>query len=554
MLNAVGEATVSQPEPLLAVLPDRRYEGKHRDSNNMYTLDLGGKFFNEAEACCSADQRVHGKPEHHHGYPDGEDGDGRERHKYEGFEGDQQRHAPTLTSTGDCVDGIGDIPTDSAHGLHEVPELLPEISGITDPLRPGNRHARDMPRYCFAAKTWSLVVAALLMAAALRAVPARAQTQDRVMFALGDSYSSGEGAKSFQPGTNVAGVNECRRADSAYPVLVSARAKLQLRFVACSGATTKHVITAGQHLFSPPELFGGARQIDAISAAAARDVITIGIGGNDAGFGKVVQTCLRSDCSAQQARWLEGLVDVQVRLTETYRRVRQQTAATVFAITYPNPLGPKNCVIGFNRSEWEFLRVQFIPKLNTAVRQAARDAGVNLIDLERSYEGFRVCEVSFKSAALNVIAVSKTPGGTKVGDYLHNSFHPNARGHKLAASVVFEAVSRTSGNPPPAIADPPPTIPGSVPVVTLPTIAGPEVFNCDRIPDFVLTDTTRSANYVITDAGTFAFACIIRSTGERKETRSTDLGQLAIQIAPGELVAVRYWDNTDRWNQLTIQG
>ena len=200
----------------------------------------------------------------------------------------------------------------------------------------------------------------------------------------------------------------------------------------------------------------------------------------------------------------------------------------------------------------DFLRLQFIPQLNVAIRQAARDTGVNLIDIESSYDGFRVCEVSFKAAALNVIAVSKTPNGTTVGNYLHNSFHPNSRGHKLASTVVFEAVTRTSGNPAPTVTPPPNSIPATIPEPqSVPDLAL-QLFDCATQPDFVLTDTATKPDYVVSDANPSSLACILRNSGVPSETRANAIGQLPVQVAKGEQVEIRYLDNTGRWNQLTV--
>ncbi len=401
--------------------------------------------------------------------------------------------------------------------------------------------------------------------------PSTAAEPRRALFALGDSYSSGEGAKQFLPGTNTIGTNECRRAETAYPVLVAKRASLDLKFAACSGATTKNVLTVGQEPDSPPTIYGAEPQISILASATKDDIVTIGIGGNDAGFAKIVQTCLQSNCSAKQAKWLSDISTVQIRLTETYRAIRNRAAATIFAVTYPNPLGTKNCVLGLSRDEWDFLRLRFIPSLNVAVRAAARDAGVNLIDLETSYEGFRLCEVKTSAAALNIISVSLTSSGTSVGDFLHNSFHPNARGHLLASRVVFDAITLTTGNPPPATpppesvppAPPPPaTIPSdSVPVSATPLppdnpAAGAPVepiSGCGGATDFVFVDFATRPVYVIGDAEPSSQACITRRGGDPTPTTVNAKGQLDVPIAKGETVVIEYLDNTGHPTQLTLK-
>src|SRR5690349_5107147 len=96
-------------------------------------------------------------------------------------------------------------------------------------------------------------LAALAAAAStLTAVPAAAATATPVYVALGDSYSSGEGACQpvtlaqcrYLAGTNTAS-DKCHRSHNAYPVRESARLPKGWRtlFVACSGAEASNVLT-----------------------------------------------------------------------------------------------------------------------------------------------------------------------------------------------------------------------------------------------------------------------------------------------------------------------
>jgi hypothetical protein len=65
---------------------------------------------------------------------------------------------------------------------------------------------------------------------------------------LGDSYSAGDGAGNYLPGTDVAG-NHCLRSRQAYAPLLDTTGTLgSLTFVACSGATTSDLLAANhQH-------------------------------------------------------------------------------------------------------------------------------------------------------------------------------------------------------------------------------------------------------------------------------------------------------------------
>ncbi|MEV1292739.1 SGNH/GDSL hydrolase family protein [Pseudonocardia sp. NPDC049635] len=79
------------------------------------------------------------------------------------------------------------------------------------------------------------------------------------------------------------GGNNCHRSAHAYPVrlhnlLADTPQRWQLKFVACSGATTEH--------FREP-FRGESPQRDAFASGPA-DIVSIGFGGNDVGFGNLV--------------------------------------------------------------------------------------------------------------------------------------------------------------------------------------------------------------------------------------------------------------------------
>jgi lysophospholipase L1-like esterase len=87
--------------------------------------------------------------------------------------------------------------------------------------------------------------------------------------ALGDSYSSGTGTRDYSLNSG------CQRGPYAYPALIKAdRPGTNLTFVACSGATTGDVL---------------ANQVPSLNAST--NVVTITIGGNDAGFSSVITAC-----------------------------------------------------------------------------------------------------------------------------------------------------------------------------------------------------------------------------------------------------------------------
>src|SRR5580704_5743875 len=95
--------------------------------------------------------------------------------------------------------------------------------------------------------------------------------------ALGDSYSSGLGA-----GDYISSSGSCDRSANAYPEQwAGENAPASFVSVACAGATTADVLSS---------------QVSALSASTT--LVSITIGGNDAGFSSVMETCVLSSTSS----------------------------------------------------------------------------------------------------------------------------------------------------------------------------------------------------------------------------------------------------------------
>jgi len=269
--------------------------------------------------------------------------------------------------------------------------------------------------------------------------------------ALGDSFASGEGADRYFTGTDVARVNECHRAATAHPYLVADELDASLKSAACSGARTWHVTgraadgtpLPGQHPNSRPGVFGGHPQIAVLRNLGVPDVVLISIGGNDAGFSEIGVACatpLLPDCRRSASFWLHRLDSaVYPALVRTFSEVRQAArGAPVFALTYPNPIGPEFCrrLVGVNREEMTFLRDFFVGRLNQVVASAAALARVRVIDLSDTLADHRFCEAKTEEEeAVNLIELRRTDGSPidlgRLGLLGRGSLHPNPLGHGL---------------------------------------------------------------------------------------------------------------------------
>ncbi|HTX60662.1 MAG TPA: GDSL-type esterase/lipase family protein, partial [Verrucomicrobiae bacterium] len=99
-------------------------------------------------------------------------------------------------------------------------------------------------------------------------IPAAAASASQYV-ALGDSYSAGVGTRVFYEESG-----ECDRSPDAYPPKIASKHSYTLNFEACSGAKTGEVIE---------------KQLGKLTSSTA--LVTITIGGNDAGFSNVMLNC-----------------------------------------------------------------------------------------------------------------------------------------------------------------------------------------------------------------------------------------------------------------------
>src|ERR1700751_5514912 len=100
-------------------------------------------------------------------------------------------------------------------------------------------------------------------------VPAASAAAAPQYVALGDSYSSGVGTRVFYEESG-----SCKRSPDAYGPKIAAARGYTLNFEACSGAKSTEV---------------NEKQLGKLSSSTA--LVTITIGGNDAGFSNVIINC-----------------------------------------------------------------------------------------------------------------------------------------------------------------------------------------------------------------------------------------------------------------------
>jgi lysophospholipase L1-like esterase len=260
------------------------------------------------------------------------------------------------------------------------------------------------------------------------------------LLALGDSYSSGEGAGHYEPGTDTSS-NTCHRSRSAWPTLVADQRRLkEIRpSLACSGATVTDVLS-GRAGGQPERTHS---QIGRITGEP--DLITITIGGNDLGFRKILENCIKVNCVKTYHREsgdiLDHMIDdLALRLPAVYRAIQAAALhARIVVVDYPrlfppsNPNNPTpNCAARdrISPTEANYLNDK-IKRADIAILDVAKQVGVDAVDVSDAFAGG---ELSCHGPQY----VNHVNPQLKV---LSGSFHPNADGQERLARVVIDQLA-----------------------------------------------------------------------------------------------------------------
>lgn len=251
--------------------------------------------------------------------------------------------------------------------------------------------------------------------------------------AMGDSFSSGEGVPAFMSGTDVSTPNEnrCHRSAYAYPRLLEQDFDLNydLRFVACSGATTYNILNDGSGMGSWDE---GA-QIDTLSNTT--DIVTLTIGGNDVGFSDYLTGCLVA-CgpftgSLIHNAMLNGINAnaFKSNLVDTYTEVLSEAEnAEVYVLSYPN----LSAAIAGTCEGFDFSGARIIQDaLNSVISDAVDDVNddrLHFVDTNAGgspFEGKHLCNLG-----------APYFNGFEPWGIQEYSFHPNAHGHTAFKTIL----------------------------------------------------------------------------------------------------------------------
>jgi lysophospholipase L1-like esterase len=278
------------------------------------------------------------------------------------------------------------------------------------------------------------------------AVPASARFVRRavtppVYVALGDSFTSGPDVPTqLDAATSPSAPASCMRSSRNYPSLVARALGLALRDMSCSGATTQDLTS--------PQGPGIPAQLSVLGPHTA--VVSVGIGGNDLGFGTIAHNCLAaSPWGATKVGWscashytaggtdqLAAVVhQVGDRVSASLEEIGARAPhARLFVIGYPDilPATGSGCWprLPFSGPDVAYLR-SVEDRLNATLAGDAARSGATFVDMATPSAAHASCA----PAATRWVEPVVPSRGTF-------PLHPSAAGMAGMARVLDAAMSR----------------------------------------------------------------------------------------------------------------
>lgn len=255
-----------------------------------------------------------------------------------------------------------------------------------------------------------LVTTTLLTLGVAAPAAAASAYADTDYAALGDSYSSGVGA----PGQ----VGLCLQSPNGYPGQWAGRNRPRsFTNLTCGGAVTGDVI---------------GLQVPLLSSKA--DLISITIGGNDAGFAPTVLSCQVSSDAACARTVADAEADINAtlpaKLTNTYAAIKRRAPnARVVVLGYPLLFDTSAAACGITGMSLAKRRVlnEGAQVLDDLIATRARAAGFTFSDVRDEFAGHGICGSAPYLNGLTVLPPQ-------------NSFHPNKNGYTYGYLPAFSSV------------------------------------------------------------------------------------------------------------------
>jgi lysophospholipase L1-like esterase len=309
--------------------------------------------------------------------------------------------------------------------------------------------------------------------------------------ALGDSYTSGEGAFNYRTETDTPD-NRCHASVHAYPALLTRElfSAAGGHSVACSGAVLNDI---GNRSMQYRGQVRGVADLEALQSKQAAlltsvltnhlpgyiaqhhflkqdqpRIVSVSIGGNDIGFGDIVASCVVPHATIHMSdntcfNTYEDRLEVLEQIDRTVPRwstlfsqlSKAAPGSNLYVIGYPDIISDRGSCdlnVQLNQSEREFAR-ELVTYLNASIQKAALSAKVTYVDISDALVGHRLCEAARQNVAVNGITAGTDAGILGTDIIGSESFHPNALGHILIAQAILKKTDsftshQTAAEPP----------------------------------------------------------------------------------------------------------
>lgn len=196
-------------------------------------------------------------------------------------------------------------------------------------------------------------------------------------------------------------------------------------FVACSGAVTRNVVDLHDPAVfqAPAPGITEPAQIDKVGPNTR--LITLTVGGNDAGFPEILRDCLtHGGC---RDHWQTTLADryakLAVTLPKVYRAIRTKAPnARLAVLTYPQVFARGETCAGLGTGVMSADDVTWVydrwHEFDQIIARSAAAAGATLVDQENTFAGHDVCAEHPWANSVHATGVNDP-----------EQFHPTPDGH-----------------------------------------------------------------------------------------------------------------------------
>lgn len=308
---------------------------------------------------------------------------------------------------------------------------------------------------------------------AVRLAPSGQTIEDVTYLALGDSFSSGEGAYDYEFGTDESS-NNCHLSKKSYPYLIAQSAAItEFHNVACSGSIMDDYDNAQGDRDSNKSgssnnslgiwLPGVRSQKQHVTSSSGPKMLTISMSGNDLGFADKLAECVASPgtCkyasdSLERSQVAHEIANLHKPLKQLYEQIIEDTQGKtkIYVIGYPQIVSANlqcDSNVHLNGEEAIFAR-HATTYINDVIEAAADAAGVYYVDIEGVLESSNLCSGNVQSVngltAGDDILLDwwqKLPAKIATGStsFGNESYHPNAKGHELMAAAINNATGGT---------------------------------------------------------------------------------------------------------------